>query len=699
MKKAVRSILTWLLVICLLVPTLPVFAAEGPVEEVTQTEEENQEQGTTPEEGTTEGSQEEPGTEDPSGTESQPTDPAPSEDPSSEAPAEGGDSSEQSTDDSSSEEPAGETPAAEDPAGDEPAGEPDPAEEEEEPQVVAPKLTAASAKAWNTIEITWEAVEGAASYRLVRNDGKEFKDLAETTYQDTEAEPGVKYTYTLYAVDAENVETKSENTVSATTALDATQWKSAASAGYNSVKLTWNKVDGATGYKVYRQKSDGSWKRIAVVDGALTYTDKSLKTGKEYAYKVRAYYTGSKKTAHAAYTEVKKVKPVPGAPKLSSVKQSGLSAKITWKAVTGATGYKIYRKEEGGKWKLINSRQASAKKSYSDLKVEVGKNYSYRVRAYVTVDKSKVYSAYSATKDVTIEKPTLELVSVTASNNVSLKVKWKKVTGAAGYYIYRKEGDKFKRIGTLTGDDWTYYRDWVDYGDKYTYTVRAFWKEDGKKVLSKYDKEGLSGKMKYTSKYKGGYKLYYDGEGDLVTEGIWKVIGKRSNYWIKINKEACCITIYASDGDGYNIPVRRCICSPGYPTPIGTFYSISRYRWHELMGPCWGQWCSGIYADFLFHSVMYKSYNNNKNLNTSAYNKLGNIASHGCVRLQAKDAKWIYDNCHVGTKITIYNSSDPGPLGKPKAPKLKGSHTWDPTDPNMHYLCEKYGCHQNLACD
>ena len=47
------------------------------------------------------------------------------------------------------------------------------------------------------------------------------------------------------------------------------------------------------------------------------------------------------------------------------------------------------------------------------------------------------------------------------------------------------------------------------------------------------------------------------------------------------------------------------------------------------------------------------------------------------------DAKWIYDNCNVGTKITIYESKNPGPLGKPKAIKVKNRGAyWDPTDPS-----------------
>jgi len=103
-----------------------------------------------------------------------------------------------------------------------------------------------------------------------------------------------------------------------------------------------------------------------------------------------------------------------------------------------------------------------------------------------------------------------------------------------------------------------------------------------------------------------------------------------------------------------------------------------------LMGPCWGQWCMHLTDSILFHSVYYNQPYNNRSLDVGAYNKLGTIASHGCVRLRAGDSKWIYDNCKVGTKVTIYdNAKDPGPFDKPKAQKLKYGHTWDPTDPTI----------------
>ena len=149
----------------------------------------------------------------------------------------------------------------------------------------------------------------------------------------------------------------------------------------------------------------------------------------------------------------------------------------------------------------------------------------------------------------------------------------------------------------------------------------------------------------------------------------------KDTYEIRVNKQESCITIY-KDG----VPIKAMACSPGDATPVGTFYLAGKWRWNALMGGVQGQYCSQIQGDFLFHSVLYNK-TNPRTLIPSSYNNLGKRVSHGCVRLQVIDAKWIFDNCPRGTKITIYNSSDPGPLGKPVLQKIPGSQTWDPTDP------------------
>jgi len=154
-----------------------------------------------------------------------------------------------------------------------------------------------------------------------------------------------------------------------------------------------------------------------------------------------------------------------------------------------------------------------------------------------------------------------------------------------------------------------------------------------------------------------------------------------SPYMIKVNKQQNVVTIYKYK-DGKYEPHKAFVCSTGKATPLGTFYLKEKIRWHVLDGPSYGQYCTRITGSILFHSVWY--YENGKP-NTQSYiqyNRLGTTASHGCVRLTVGDCKWIYNNVSSGTKVVIYNSKNPGPLGKPSAIKVSGYMGWDPTDPD-----------------
>ena len=158
-------------------------------------------------------------------------------------------------------------------------------------------------------------------------------------------------------------------------------------------------------------------------------------------------------------------------------------------------------------------------------------------------------------------------------------------------------------------------------------------------------------------------------------------------YYIKINRQQNVITIYEPDENGeYTIPVKAILCSTGLynATPRGVFHLSSKYIWRELHGGVYGQYASRITGGVLFHSVPYAS-KNKSTLYWDKYNKLGQQASMGCVRLTVEDAKWIYDNCPSGTAVEVYDSEDPGPLGKPETLKLDKDNVnkgWDPTDPD-----------------
>ena len=143
--------------------------------------------------------------------------------------------------------------------------------------------------------------------------------------------------------------------------------------------------------------------------------------------------------------------------------------------------------------------------------------------------------------------------------------------------------------------------------------------------------------------------------------------------------------MYTKDEKGkYTVPYKAMICSCGTWTPHSGIYALSyRTKWRALFGGVNGKYATDITGDILFHSVPYLSQKSDS-LEYWEFDKLGTTASLGCVRLQVKDAKWIYDNCGWGTLVEFYASSDPGPLGKPSAPKISSNtkcRDWDPTDP------------------
>ncbi len=151
-------------------------------------------------------------------------------------------------------------------------------------------------------------------------------------------------------------------------------------------------------------------------------------------------------------------------------------------------------------------------------------------------------------------------------------------------------------------------------------------------------------------------------------------------YVIKVNLGTNTTTIYKNGK-----AIKAMICSPSVETPTGTFYIPVKYRWHEMIGNCYAQYCSRITTGILFHSVWYYKNKDKSTMSVAAYNVMGQKASHGCVRLLCKDAKWIYDNCAVGTKIVIFKGSKKDdPIKRPSFTPIKNGKfmDWDPTDPD-----------------
>ena len=147
------------------------------------------------------------------------------------------------------------------------------------------------------------------------------------------------------------------------------------------------------------------------------------------------------------------------------------------------------------------------------------------------------------------------------------------------------------------------------------------------------------------------YKLYFDKKGRRSDPT--KKLGSKARYQIRVSLRDNMVTIYAKDGaKGFIIPVKAMVCSvgmSGHTTRKGT-YSLSRSgRWHVLRYNSNGQYATRYSGPYMFHSVTYDRLGNHYSLQAAEYRKLGKAASHGCIRLQVEDAKWIYDHAPQST--------------------------------------------------
>ena len=173
--------------------------------------------------------------------------------------------------------------------------------------------------------------------------------------------------------------------------------------------------------------------------------------------------------------------------------------RISWKKVSGAEGYQIYRSaEKNGTYKKIATVKGGNKTSYKNKKRTTGKVYYYKVRAY-----AGNYQSEFSKKAEGKARPKQTEVKLKAGEE-KIKISWKQIPGAQGYHVYRQTGQKdketgkykYERIQIVTGaKNTSYTHSDLTGGKKYRYKVRAYRKVNGEKVFS-YSSEPAAAKAK-----------------------------------------------------------------------------------------------------------------------------------------------------------------------------------------------------------
>ncbi len=179
-------------------------------------------------------------------------------------------------------------------------------------KLAAPKLGKVVSAGCNALKLNWSKVKGADGYRVfvkVNGQWKALGNVKGTSYVHKNLDTGKSYTFTVRAYK----NTKSGTVLSSydkkgitgKAVLSAPSLRKAKRVSAKKATLSWKKVDGASGYVVYRKTNNGRWQIVKkITKGNVTsFTDKKLSKGKKYTYTVRAYRTVGKKNIYSGYNK------------------------------------------------------------------------------------------------------------------------------------------------------------------------------------------------------------------------------------------------------------------------------------------------------------------------------------------------------------------------------------------------------------
>ncbi len=323
-------------------------------------------------------------------------------------------------------------------------------------------------------KLTWNAVSGATSYRVFRSEsrGSGYSLLGTTTatsYTNTGAAVGKTYYYRVKAVNS--VGTSGYSNIVSGKAKAAAPAAPSVTAGNSSTgkpQLTWKAVSGAVKYEVYRSTRQNSGYSLLGTTTSTSYVNTGASTGTTYYYRVKAVNRNGMASGYSNIVSCKAKAAAPAAPSVTAGNSSTGKPRLTWKAVSGAVSYRIYRSESRGTgYSLLGTTSST---SYVNTGAAAGKTYYYRVKA---VNRDGMASGYSniVSGKATLPAPALNIGLSVSSGKPMLA--WDAVPGATSYRIYRStsRGTGYSLLATTTST--SYVNTSAAKGTTYYYRVKA----------------------------------------------------------------------------------------------------------------------------------------------------------------------------------------------------------------------------------
>ncbi|MGN1195486.1 MAG: fibronectin type III domain-containing protein, partial [Acutalibacteraceae bacterium] len=322
-----------------------------------------------------------------------------------------------------------------------------------------------------SLKLSWTATTNATGYVVERLNGSTWTKVATVTtnsytVKSLKAKTTYQFRIRAYKKGSSTVYGAYSSTVKATTLLSATTLK-ASSVTDTTMKLSWSKVTGAEGY-VIEQYNGKTWTTLKKTT-STSYSVTKLKANTTYQYRIRAYYKSGSTTVYGVYSSVLKISTAPA--KVTSVKLSSATSttlKVSWKAASGASGYKVYYSTNNKSWKSVST----TKTSVTLTKLSSNKKYYVKVLAYKKTGTVTALGQYSST--VTASTTVAQVTGLKASKTTkdSVTLSWSKVSGASGYTIYRQSGSKWVKVATVKTTSYTNTK--LSRNTSYKYYVVAY---------------------------------------------------------------------------------------------------------------------------------------------------------------------------------------------------------------------------------
>ena len=247
------------------------------------------------------------------------------------------------------------------------------------------------------------------------------------------------------------------------------------------IKISWNKVDGAYGYRLYYKPASGGWKRFKDTT-ATSFTDSGVVPNKTETYTIRCTDKNGK-TVSGFYSKGWSKKYTPVAPTITRLSNTSKGVSVTWNKIAGVYGYRLYQKTSNG-WKRIKDTTAT---SFTDSAVSANQTKTYTIRC---IDKNgKTVSGFYSkgwSKKYTAATPKITKLTNTSKG---VSVTWNKIAGVYGYRLYRKyDGGSWTKVKDTTSTSFT--DSGAKKGKKVIYTVRCIDRKG--KTVSGFNSKGWS---------------------------------------------------------------------------------------------------------------------------------------------------------------------------------------------------------------